>query len=114
MIQICWNSNSFSPYVEPSSTRMISLTSCGGDRFSTEWTVRSNVVQASLWKIIITLALGNSLMGLYWIVLQLKKIVGKSMLDYSISLDKLCANSILTGDLLYIMICLVKVYNHFI
>ena len=39
---------------------MISLTRCVGDLSSTEWTVLSRVLQASLWKQMITLVVGKS------------------------------------------------------
>ena len=45
---------------EASSTKMISLTRCVGDLSSTEWTVLSRVLQASLWKQMITLVVGKS------------------------------------------------------
>ena len=45
---------------EKSSTRMISLTRWVGERSSTEWTVLNRVLQASLWKQIITLVVGKS------------------------------------------------------
>ena len=42
-----------------SSTSIICLRNAGGDLERTLWTVRSNVDQASLWNIIITLAVGR-------------------------------------------------------
>ncbi len=44
---------------DASSTRMISLSRCLGDRSMTECTVRSRIDQASLWKQMITLVVGR-------------------------------------------------------
>jgi hypothetical protein len=48
-----------------SSTRMISLIRCSGLRLSTLTTVLSNVERASLWKVIITLVAGKSVLHFF-------------------------------------------------
>ena len=65
----------YSPLSLKSSTITISWSMCGGDLFMTLWTVRSNVDQPSLWKTMITLALGR-LCG-YLRSLHLKKMISK-------------------------------------